>query len=87
MQLPAFLFAVSGPAHSTRSIERSKVTIKTLNRMYKHGEPISVMTAQDYPSGMMVDRSGIDMCLVGDSLAMVALGYDSTNPLTVDVRF
>lgn len=67
-------------------LERSKVTIKTINRMYKDGEPISVMTAQDYPSGMMVDRAGIDVCLVGDSLAMVALGYDSTNPLTVDVR-
>ncbi|KAI7878201.1 3-methyl-2-oxobutanoate hydroxymethyltransferase, partial [Lichtheimia hyalospora FSU 10163] len=63
---------------------RSKVTIKTLNRLYKHGEPITMMTAQDYPSGMMADRAGMDMCLVGDSLAMVALGYDSTNPLTVD---
>ncbi|KAG1463691.1 hypothetical protein G6F56_005230 [Rhizopus delemar] len=52
--------------------------------MYKRNEPISVMTAQDYPSGLMVDQAGIDMCLVGDSLAMVALGYDSTNPLTVE---
>ncbi|ORZ12018.1 3-methyl-2-oxobutanoate hydroxymethyltransferase, partial [Absidia repens] len=65
-------------------VGRRKVTIQNLNRMYKHGEPISMMTAQDYPSGLMVDRSGIDICLVGDSLAMVALGYDSTNPLTVD---
>ena len=45
-----------------------------------------MMTAQDYPSGLIVDQSGIDMCLVGDSLAMVSLGYDSTNPLTVEVR-
>ncbi|KAI8062194.1 3-methyl-2-oxobutanoate hydroxymethyltransferase, partial [Gongronella butleri] len=63
---------------------RSKVTIKNLAKMYRQGEPISMMTAQDYPSGLMVDRAGIDVCLVGDSLAMVALGYDSTNPLTVD---
>ncbi|KAI8393324.1 3-methyl-2-oxobutanoate hydroxymethyltransferase [Radiomyces spectabilis] len=63
---------------------RSKITINTLNRMYKHNEPISMMTAQDYPSGLLVDRAGIDMCLVGDSLAMVALGYESTNPLTVE---
>ncbi|KAI7872321.1 3-methyl-2-oxobutanoate hydroxymethyltransferase, partial [Spinellus fusiger] len=61
-----------------------RVTIKTIQRMYKQGEPISMMTAHDYPSGLMVDRSGIDMCLVGDSLAMVSLGYDSTNPLTMD---
>ncbi|ORX57396.1 hypothetical protein DM01DRAFT_1334021 [Hesseltinella vesiculosa] len=72
------------PAADGSVQRRSKVTIKSLNRMYKHGEPISMMTAQDYPSGLMVDRSGVDMCLVGDSLAMVTLGYDSTNPLTVD---
>lgn len=46
-----------------------------------------MMTAQDYPSGLVVDQSGIDMCLVGDSLAMVSLGFDSTNPLTVEVLF
>jgi 3-methyl-2-oxobutanoate hydroxymethyltransferase len=65
---------------------RAKVSIKTIQNMYKRKEPISMMTAQDYPSGLMVDQSGIDMCLVGDSLAMVALGYDSTNPLTVEVK-
>lgn len=61
------------------------MTIKTIQTMYKRKEPISMMTAQDYPSGLMVDQAGIDMCLVGDSLAMVCLGYDSTNPLTVEV--
>ncbi|OBZ85895.1 3-methyl-2-oxobutanoate hydroxymethyltransferase [Choanephora cucurbitarum] len=63
---------------------RPKVTIKTIQSMYRKKEPISMMTAQDYPSGLIVDQSGIDMCLVGDSLAMVSLGYDSTNPLTVE---
>lgn len=61
------------------------MSIKTIQNMYKRREPISVMTAADYPSGLMVDQSGIDVCLVGDSLAMVNLGYDSTNPLTVEV--
>ncbi|KAI7904376.1 3-methyl-2-oxobutanoate hydroxymethyltransferase [Cokeromyces recurvatus] len=63
---------------------RPKVSIKTIQNMYKRKEPISMMTAQDYPSGLVVDQSGIDICLVGDSLAMVSLGYDSTNPLTVE---
>lgn len=53
--------------------------------MYRRKEAISMMTAQDYPSGLVVDQAGIDLCLVGDSLAMVSLGYDSTNPLTVEV--
>lgn len=54
--------------------------------MYRRKEAISMMTAQDYPSGLVVDQSGIDVCLVGDSLAMVSLGFDSTNPLTVEVK-
>ncbi|KAF7723740.1 hypothetical protein EC973_001716 [Apophysomyces ossiformis] len=72
------------PTAGVVTARRSKVTIKSLQRMYKQGEPISMMTAQDYPSGLMVDQAGIDVCLVGDSLAMVALGYESTNPLTVE---
>ncbi|KAJ2959946.1 hypothetical protein NQZ79_g4724 [Umbelopsis isabellina] len=66
------------------TFKRPKVTIRTMRRMAKQKEPITMMTAQDYPSGLMVDRAGIDSCLVGDSLAMVALGLDSTNPITVD---
>jgi len=66
-------------------VGRPKVSIKTIQSLYKRKEAISMMTAQDYPSGLVVDQSGIDMCLVGDSLAMVSLGFDSTNPLTVEV--
>ncbi|GAN10353.1 ketopantoate hydroxymethyltransferase [Mucor ambiguus] len=70
--------------NSNAAQRRSKVSIKTIQSMYRKKEAISMMTAQDYPSGLVVDQSGIDMCLVGDSLAMVSLGFDSTNPLTVE---
>jgi len=53
--------------------------------MYERNEPISVMTAYDYPTAAVVQNAGIDVLLVGDSLAMVALGYDSTTSITMDV--
>ncbi|KAG0252011.1 hypothetical protein BG011_007269 [Mortierella polycephala] len=63
---------------------RSKVTLATLRKLYKRHEPITVMTAHDFPTGTLVDKAGIDMTLVGDSLAMVALGYTSTSQVTLD---
>ncbi|KAI8870790.1 hypothetical protein GQ42DRAFT_162447 [Ramicandelaber brevisporus] len=62
----------------------SKVSLLTLRKLHKNKKRISVMTAVDYPSGLLVDKSPIDMCLVGDSLAMVALGYPSTNEVGMD---
>ena len=64
---------------------RKKVSIQTFQKLKRAGTPITVMTAHDYPSGLLADKSGMDMCLVGDSLAMIALGYDSTNMITLDV--
>jgi len=78
------LYSARPQEKPTDPFQRPKVTIRTIRRMAKQKEPISMMTAQDYPSGLMVDRAGIDTCLVGDSLAMVALGLDTTNPVTVD---
>jgi len=52
-------------------------------RMKKEKEPIVMMTAYDYPSAKLVEKANVDLILVGDSLGMVVLGYDSTIPVTV----
>lgn len=61
-----------------------RVSILDLQKKKDAGEPISMLTAYDYPSAQLVDTAGIDMILVGDSLGMVVLGYDSTVPVTMD---
>jgi 3-methyl-2-oxobutanoate hydroxymethyltransferase len=52
--------------------------------MKRQGKPISALTAYDYATSRLVDEAGIDMILVGDSLAMVVLGHDNTMAVTVD---
>ncbi|QNU21448.1 3-methyl-2-oxobutanoate hydroxymethyltransferase [Geobacillus thermoleovorans] len=52
--------------------------------MKQAGEPIVMVTAYDFPSAKLAEQAGVDMILVGDSLGMVVLGYDSTIPVTVD---
>lgn len=63
---------------------RKKTSILALHDKKSHKEPISMVTAYDYPSALAADRAGIDSILVGDSLGMVVLGYDSTVPVTMD---
>src|SRR5246500_3395601 len=62
----------------------TKVTIPALAEMKRQGKPISALTAYDYATSRLVDEAGIDMILVGDSLAMVVLGHDNTLAVTVD---
>ncbi|KAE8391551.1 ketopantoate hydroxymethyltransferase-domain-containing protein [Aspergillus alliaceus] len=63
---------------------RKKVTIQTLQNLYKKGEPIAVLTAHDFPSAHVADTAGMDVVIVGDSLAMVALGMEDTNEVTME---
>jgi len=64
--------------------KRKKVTIRTLFDKVEAGEPISWLTCYDYPTAYFQEEAGIDMILVGDSLGMTMLGYDTTLPVTMD---
>lgn len=52
--------------------------------MYEREEPITVLTAHDFPSGLVVDTAGMEVVLVGDSLAMVAMSLEDTNQVTME---
>jgi 3-methyl-2-oxobutanoate hydroxymethyltransferase len=62
----------------------TKVTVPALSEMKRQGKPISALTAYDYSSSRLADEAGIDLILVGDSLAMVVLGHENTLAVTVD---
>lgn len=72
-----------GAPGSPRGGARPKVTVRTIREMKARGEKIVSVTAYDYPGARLADEAGIDLLLVGDSVGMVVLGYDSTIPVTL----
>src|SRR5271154_16390 len=62
----------------------TKVTLPSLQEKKRLGQPITALTAYDYATARLVDEAGIDLVLVGDSLAMVVMGLDSTLAVTVE---
>ena len=62
----------------------AKITVNTLKKYKTNGEKFSVLTAYDCYTAKYIDEAGIDVILIGDSLAMVALGYENTNSIGVE---
>lgn len=62
----------------------SRVTVTKLREMKRKGQRIVMLTAYDYPTARLLDQAGVDVLLVGDSLGMVVLGYESTLPVTLE---
>jgi len=73
----------SGAQPESPPSARPKVTAPRLAELKRRGDPITVLTAYDFPIARLADQAGVDVLLVGDSLGTVVLGYDSTLPVTV----
>jgi|GEM_PF-36812 len=74
---PPKISAAPSPPHKN-------ITIHSLLLKKRKGIPISMVTAYDFPSAVHVDKAGVDILLVGDSVGMVELGYETTLPVTLD---
>jgi 3-methyl-2-oxobutanoate hydroxymethyltransferase len=74
----------SRPRIDPSDAARTPVTVPRLAEMKRAGEPIVMVTAYDYPSATVAERAGVDVVLVGDTAAMVVLGYDATTPVGMD---
>lgn len=76
--------AVQSPTSTRDHSKDRKLTTLELQHMKRKGKRISMLTAYDYPTAKHAERAGIDMVLVGDSLGMVVLGYETTLPVTIE---
>ncbi|OJJ43979.1 hypothetical protein ASPZODRAFT_145110 [Penicilliopsis zonata CBS 506.65] len=77
-------YSSHSPLGASSASTRKKVTVQTLQNLYKNGEPITMLTAHDFPSGHVADVAGMEVVLVGDSLAMVALGMEDTSEVVME---
>jgi 3-methyl-2-oxobutanoate hydroxymethyltransferase len=75
---------MSVTTHTQVPDARPRSTVSSLADKKRRGEPITMLTAYDYPTARVVDESGVDAILVGDSLAMVVLGHATTLAVTMD---
>src|SRR5450830_1816697 len=83
------MFVFSNSKKEYRMIEtpttpRKKITLPYLFKKVADGQPITWLTCYDYPTAYLQEQAGIEMILVGDSLGMTMLGYDSTLPVTME---
>jgi 3-methyl-2-oxobutanoate hydroxymethyltransferase len=65
-------------------VTRKKITVPGLIKMKQRGQRIAMLTAYDYPTARLADEAGVDIILVGDTLSMVILGYETTLPVTME---
>jgi 3-methyl-2-oxobutanoate hydroxymethyltransferase len=71
-------------SHTAPTSDRQPIGLPRLAEMKAAGEPITMITAYDYPSAQVAEEAGVDVVLVGDSAAMVVLGYPGTEPVSMD---
>lgn len=74
---------MSGEAKVGTGAPRAKITAPAIVAMKRKSEPITVVTAYDFPTAKFADQAGVEILLVGDSVGTVMLGYDSTLPVTM----